>query len=185
MRAIAALLAVTLAWPAAALKPAAPPEEGAKAPAFSLRSQDGKAVSLAAYKGSWVVLYFYPKDFTGGCTLEARGFQKKLAQFQARNAHVLGVSGQDEASHKAFCEQEGLNFKLLADDGLKVAERYGSVMARGDARLAARNTFLIGPDGKVARRWLGVKPEGHPEMVLAALQELAREPVSPPGSPVP
>lgn len=166
-----ALLAA-LALPSAALKAPLPPEEGARAPAFSLPSQEGKKVSLAAYKGSWVVLYFYPKDFTGGCTLEARGFQKKLPEFESRVAVVLGVSGQDAASHKAFCEQEGLSFKLLADDGLAVAERYGSVMTRGDARLAARNTFLIAPGGTVARRWLGVKPEGHPDEVLAALDAL-------------
>lgn len=166
-----ALLAA-LAIPSAALKAPLPPEEGARAPSFSLPTQEGKKTSLAAYKGRWVVLYFYPKDFTGGCTLEARGFQKKLAEFEARDAAVLGVSGQDAASHKAFCEQEGLSFPLLADDGLEVAASYGSVTARGGARLAARNTFLIGPDGKVARRWLGVKPEGHPDEVLAALDAL-------------
>jgi thioredoxin-dependent peroxiredoxin len=108
-------------------------------------------VSLKGLKGKWVVLYFYPKDFTKGCTLEARGFQRNIGKFEARNAVVLGVSGQDSASHKSFCEQEGLSFKLLADAGLKVSRRYGSVLAQ------------------VARRWLKVTPDGHAEELLAAL----------------
>jgi thioredoxin-dependent peroxiredoxin len=168
MKAFVLLAALSAAAPAPE-----PPAEGAPAPAFSLAAQDGGRVSLKGLKGKWVVLYFYPKDFTKGCTLEARGFQKKIAEFEARDAVVLGVSGQDSASHKSFCEQEGLSFKLLADTGLKVSRRYGTVLTHGDAELSARNTFLIAPDGKVAKRWLKVTPEGHPEELLAALDAAA------------
>lgn len=138
--------------------------------------QEGKAVSLSDYKGKWVVLYFYPKDFTGGCTLEARSFQKNIAKFEAKNAVVLGVSGQDEGSHKSFCEKEGLSFKLLADKGLSVSKTYGSVMNLGVAKLAARRTFLIDPKGVVAKRWLKVSAESHAEELLAALDEAAKKP---------
>lgn len=162
------VLLAALAVPAAA----EPPAEGAAAPSFTLPAQDGKPVSLSDYKGKWVALYFYPKDFTGGCTLEARGFQKNLPEFEAKNAVVLGVSGQDEKSKKAFCEKEGLSFKLLADKELAVAAAYGSVVERDGVRLAARHTFLIRPGGKVAKRWLTVKPEGHAEELLAALSAL-------------
>lgn len=169
MKTIAALLAaVVLAAPAFS----EPPAEGAPAPAFTMPSQEGKPVSLSDFKGKWVVLYFYPKDFTGGCTLEARGFQKNLPKFEALNAVVLGVSGQDEKSKKAFCEKEGLSFKLLADKDLAVAKAYDSVINLGVAKLAARHTFLIRPDGTIAKRWLKVKAEGHAEELLAALDSL-------------
>lgn len=172
MKTVAALaLLAALALPAAAKSPA-PPEVGAAAPAFTLNSQEGKPVSLKDFAGKWVVLYFYPKDFTGGCTLEAHNFEKNMKRFEAKNAVVLGVSGQDEESHKSFCAKEGLSFKLLADKGLAVSKSYGSVMNLGIAKLSARKTFLIGPDGKVAARFLEVKPAGHAEEVLAALDRL-------------
>src|SRR5579862_2513158 len=91
------------------------PAVGTQAPDFTLNSQEGKPVSLRDFKGQWVVLYFYPKDFTSGCTVEAHNFQRDLAEYQKRNAVILGVSVQDEASHKQFCAKEGLNFRLLAD----------------------------------------------------------------------
>ncbi len=174
MKTFFALLATAVLAVSASAKSPEPPAEGAEAPAFTLPSQEGKPVSLSDYKGKWVVLYFYPKDFTGGCTLEARGFQKNLAKFEAKNAVVLGVSGQDAESHKSFCEKEGLSFKLLADKGLAVAKSYGSVMNLGVAKLAARKTFLIGPDGKVVKRWLKVGAEKHAEELLAALDAAAK-----------
>ncbi|UPT75575.1 MAG: peroxiredoxin [Elusimicrobiota bacterium] len=137
-------LSLVLALPAAAKSPE-PPKEGDKAPEFSLPSQDGTAVSLESLKGKWVVLYFYPKDFTGGCTLEARGFQKKLAEFETRGATVVGVSGQSAKSHKEFCEKESLSFRLLADEKREVSRAYGSLMLGG--LLSARNTFLLSPAG--------------------------------------
>lgn len=146
------------------------PAAGAQAPEFTLPSQDGKPVSLRDYRGQWVVLYFYPKDFTGGCTLEARGFQKNLKKFEAAKAVVLGVSVDSAQSHKDFCTKEGLTFKLLSDADAKVSELYGSLMA--GSRMSARNTFLISPKGAVAKAWLKVNPEGHPEEILAALAGL-------------
>lgn len=149
------------------------PPAGAEAPGFTLASQDGKPVSLKDQRGKWVVLYFYPKDFTGGCTLEARGFQKNLARFAAAKAVVLGVSVDTSESHKSFCEKEGLAFKLLSDPKGEVSAAYGSL--RGDRPLSARNTFLIKPDGTIARTWIGADPAGHAEDVLAALAQ-ARKP---------
>jgi len=149
------------------------PAAGAKAPDFTLPAQDGKPVSLRDYRGQWVVLYFYPKDFTGGCTLEARGFQKNLKRFEEAKAVVLGVSVDSAESHKDFCTKEGLSFKLLSDAKTEVSRAYGSLMS-GKA-LSARNTFLISPNGTVAKVFLKVNPEGHPEEVLAALAELKRK----------
>lgn len=146
------------------------PPVGAKAPDFTLTAQDGKPVSLAAQRGKWVVLYFYPKDFTGGCTLEARGFEKNRKRFAAAKAVVLGVSVDTAESHRDFCAKEGLNFKLLADTKTEVSAAYGSL--RGDRPLSSRNTFLIRPDGTIAKVWLEVAPAGHAEEVLAAVTAL-------------
>ncbi|MEQ1917607.1 MAG: peroxiredoxin [Elusimicrobiota bacterium] len=148
------------------------PRPGAQAPEFTLTAQDGKPVSLKDYRGKWVVLYFYPKDFTGGCTIEAHGFEKNLKKFAAAKAVVLGVSVDTAQSHKDFCAKEGLNFKLLSDAKAEVSAAYGSMMA--ERPLSARNTFLIKPDGTITTRWLKVEPAGHAEEVLAALTELRR-----------
>src|SRR3984893_14225504 len=104
------------------------PAVGTPAPDFTLNSQEGKPVSLHDFKGKWVVLYFYPKDFTSGCTVEAHNFQRDLAQYEKRNAVIVGVSMQDENSHQKFCTKEGLSFKLLADTEHKVSETYDSTM---------------------------------------------------------
>ena len=119
------------------------PAVGAAAPGFNLTTNEGKQVSLGDFKGKWVVLYFYPKDFTSGCTLEARNFQRDLAKYDAANAVILGVSVDTAESHKNFCAKEGLNFKLLSDSDAKVSEQYGSVMEYNGAKLSARNTFII------------------------------------------
>src|SRR6516165_5930864 len=121
------------------------PAVGSEAPDFTLNSQDGKPVSLRDFKGKWVVLYFYPKDGTTGCTIEAHNFQRDLSKYDAKNAVILGVSVQDEKSHQEFCAKEGLNFKLLADNNKEVSEKYDSIMNLGVAKLSARHTFLIGP----------------------------------------
>jgi thioredoxin-dependent peroxiredoxin len=148
------------------------PAIGSPAPDFTLNSQESKPVSLHDYKGKWVVLYFYPKDFTSGCTLEAHNFQRDLAQYEQKNAVILGVSVQDEDSHQKFCTKEGLNFKLLADTKQEVSTTYDSVMTYNDAKYSARHTFLIDPHGVVRKVFLDVKPQQHSEEVLAALTEL-------------
>jgi thioredoxin-dependent peroxiredoxin len=146
------------------------PAVGTAAPDFTLNSQENKPVSLHDFKGKWVVLYFYPKDFTSGCTVEAHNFQRDLAQYEQKNAVIVGVSVQDEDSHQKFCTKEGLSFKLLADTKQEVSVQYDSVIPV--VKLSARHTFLIDPQGKVEKVWLDVKPAQHSEEVLAALTEL-------------
>jgi thioredoxin-dependent peroxiredoxin len=150
------------------------PAVGAAAPGFNLTTNEGKQVSLNDFKGKWVVLYFYPKDFTQGCTIEARNFQRDLAKYEGANAVILGVSVDNSESHKEFCAKEGLNFKLLADTDAKVSEQYGSVMEYNGAKLSARNTFIIDPQGKVAKVFEKVKVAPHSEEVLAALASLQK-----------
>jgi len=150
------------------------PAAGTSAPDFSLTTGDGSQVSLKDYRGKWVVLYFYPKDFTSGCTMEARNFQRDLAKYEQAGAVVLGVSVDTAQSHKDFCTKEGLNFKLLADPDAKVSTEYGSVMDYKGATLAARNTFIVNPKGEIAKVYTGVKPADHSEQVLKDLAELKK-----------
>jgi peroxiredoxin Q/BCP len=151
-----------------------PPQVGQPAPDFTLPSAEGGSVSLKDYKGKWVVLYFYPKDFTSGCTLEARNFERDLAKYQNQSAIILGVSADTAQSHKEFCTKEGLNFKLLADPELKAITQYGSAMEYNGMKMAARNTFLINPEGKIARVYTEVKPAVHSEEVLKDLAVLKK-----------
>ena len=150
------------------------PAAGTPAPDFSLTTGDGSQVSLKDYRGKWVVLYFYPKDFTSGCTMEARNFQRDLAKYEQAGAVVLGVSVDTAESHKDFCAKEGLNFKLLADPDAKVSTEYGSVMDYKGQKLAARNTFIINPNGEITKVYTGVKPAEHSEQVLKDLAELKK-----------
>ena len=150
------------------------PAVGAAAPDFSLTTNEGKQASLKDYRGKWVVLYFYPKDFTSGCTLQAHNFQRDLAKYEALNAVILGVSVDTAESHKDFCAKEGLSFKLLSDTDAKVSDAYGSVMEYNGAKLSARNTFIIDPKGKIAQVFLKVKPAANSEEVLAALATLKK-----------
>jgi peroxiredoxin Q/BCP len=153
---------------------AAAPGGGSAAPDFTLPSQEGASVSLKDYRGSWVVLYFYPKDQTPGCTREAHNFQADQAKYAARHAVVLGVSVDSVDSHKKFCAKEGLNFKLLADRDGQVSRDYGSLTNLVVAKFAARHTFLIDPSGKVARAYTSVDPGRHSEEVLAALDQMQK-----------
>ena len=162
-------LTAVLSW---AADQAQPPSAGNPAPAFSLPNQEGAQVSLDQFKGKWVVLYFYPKDFTSGCTVEAHNFQRDLDKYSQKNAVILGVSVDDVESHKGFCAKEGLNFKLLADSNHAVVEKYGSVMEYKGMTLAARNTFLIDPSGVIRKVYLKVDPQNHSEAVLADLGQL-------------
>jgi peroxiredoxin Q/BCP len=150
------------------------PAAGTAAPDFRLATNEGGPASLKDYKGQWVVLYFYPKDFTGGCTLEAHNFQRDLAKYEKAHAVILGVSVDTADSHKSFCAKEGLSFKLLSDPEAQVSTQYGSVMEYNGAKLSARNTFLIDPEGKIAKVFVGVQPASHSEEVLAALDTLQR-----------
>ena len=150
------------------------PEVGKAAPDFSLTTGDGSQASLKDYRGKWVVLYFYPKDFTSGCTMEAHNFQRDLAKYESVDAVILGVSVDTAQSHKDFCAKEGLNFKLLADPDAKVSTEYGSVMDYKGSKLAARNTFIINPKGEIAKIYTGVKPAKHSEQVQNDLAELKK-----------
>jgi thioredoxin-dependent peroxiredoxin len=150
------------------------PAVGTEAPDFTLNSQDNKAISLHDLRGKWVILYFYPKDMTTGCTIEAHNFQRDMAKYEAKNAVIIGVSVQDEKSHQEFCAKESLNFKLLADTKHEVSEKYDSVMNLGVAKLSARHTFLIDPTGKVRKVWTDVDVKKHSDEVLAALDELSK-----------
>ena len=157
---------------ALALSAADMPSEGSKAPDFTLQSQEGKSVSLHEYAGKWVVLYFYPKDMTQGCTIEAHNFQRDLAQYDAKNAVILGVSEDTVDSHQQFCTKESLTFKLLADDKHEVAPKYGSLADYNGMKIAARNTFLIDPKGNIRKVWTKVNPNPHSQEVLASLAEM-------------
>lgn len=146
------------------------PAPGQKAPTFTLPSQDGSPVSLDTYHGKWVVLYFYPKDMTQGCTIEAHNFQRDLPKFEAENAVILGVSVDTVDSHKKFCTKDGLTFHLLADPDHKVVDQYGSLGHFGPMTIANRNTFLIDPQGKIVKVWTKVDPNVHSGEVLAAIE---------------
>jgi peroxiredoxin Q/BCP len=150
------------------------PSVGSLAPEFTLNSQEGTPVSLKDYRGKWVVLYFYPKDFTSGCTIEAHNFQRDQSQYQQKNAAVLGVSVDNADSHKRFCTKEGLNFKLLADTEHKVSSAYDSLTNFGLVKIAARHTFIITPEGKIAKVFTEVNPNQHSAEVLSALAELQK-----------
>jgi peroxiredoxin Q/BCP len=168
---IAALIAIVAACGFTLKARAADPlPPGATAPGFSLPSQEDAQVSLSQFKGKWVVLYFYPKDMTTGCTIEAHNFQRDLPKYDALNAVVLGVSLDTVESHKTFCTRDSLTFKLLADPDHKVIDAYGvPITERGDAKFAARDTFLISPAGKIAKVWTGVNPNTHSDDVLAEI----------------
>jgi thioredoxin-dependent peroxiredoxin len=145
------------------------PTVGQEAPTFTLPSQTGESISLDQYHGKWVVLYFYPKDMTTGCTIEAHKFQDALPQFEAKNAVILGVSVDTVDSHKQFCTKDGLTFHLLADPDHKVVSAYGSLREMGPVAIANRNTFLIDPQGKIVKVWEKVNPTNSASDVLAAL----------------
>ena len=152
------------------------PAVGQTAPAFSLPSQDGTPISLERLKGKWVVLYFYPKDMSTGCTIEAHKFQEDLPKYDAANAVILGVSVDTVDSHKQFCTKDSLTFHLLADPDHKVVDSYGSFGLKLPQRdnvipVAQRNTFLIDPQGKIVKVWTKVDVSHHSEEVLAALAE--------------
>lgn len=158
-------IAPTQAW---ALGGPQPPI-GEPAPTFTLPTNAGDGeIALEDYRGRWVVLYFYPKDGTSGCTLEARRFQESRPEFQKLNAEIIGVSVDDVASHESFCAAEGIEFPLLSDVGGNVSKAYGSWLSG----LSLRHTYLIDPEGIMRERFLGVRPAIHSQEVLASLEAL-------------
>jgi len=152
------------------------PAVGTTAPDFTLKSQDGNSISLSQFRGQWVVLYFYPRDMTSGCTIEAHNFQRDQDKFKAANAVVLGVSVDDTDSHQKFCTKEGLTFKLLSDNDHKVSEEYGSLTNLGLVKFSKRHTFIIDPQGKIVKEYTDVDSDinQHSTQVLAALAQLQK-----------
>ena len=149
------------------------PEVGSVAPPFTLSTNDDKGtISLADYKGKWVVLYFYPADMTSGCTIEARGFQKDIEEYQKRDVQILGTSVDSVDKHREFCSKEGLSFPLLADTDGSISEAYGAALKFGPKVFSNRFTFLVDPAGKIARVYTNVNPPVHSKEVLDALDEL-------------
>lgn len=163
---VCASVSATAADPA----PTASPAENSPAPDFKLQDQAGKWHTLEQYKGKWVVLYFYPKDFTGGCTTQACELRDNIFAFNKANAVILGVSVDDVASHEKFAKEHSLPFDILADPTREVSGKYGVLFSAGTAQLASRQTFLIGPDGKIVKHWPKVDPKGHSDMVLAEIK---------------
>ncbi len=148
---------------------------GSAAPSFTLPSQENLPVSLNDYKGKWVVLYFYPKDQTSGCTIEAHNFQRDLKKYEDMNAVVLGVSLDTVESHKTFCTKDSLTFKLLADPSRKVVNEYGvPVKSFGPMHYAERDTFLISPEGKIVKEWKVDDIQAHSGEVLAAIESMKK-----------
>src|ERR1700753_1420054 len=148
---------------------------GSPAPAFTLPNQENKPVSLSDYKGKWVVLYFYPKDQTSGCSMEAHNFQRDLPKYEALNAVVLGVSLDTVESHKTWCTKDSFTFKMLADPEHKVVDAYGVPVKTfqskdGPVSIAMRDTFLISPQGKIVKQWEVKDIQNHSADVLASIE---------------
>ena len=152
------------------------PMPGAAAPEFELSDQNGQLHSLEDYRDQWVVLYFYPKDDTPGCTTEACEFRDNIFAFKDLNAQILGVSLDGVESHKAFAEEYGLPFPLLADVEGEVSAAYGVKTRMGGMIVAKRQTFIVAPDGSIAKHYEKVSPDEHSRQVLADLEELSATP---------
>lgn len=165
---IVLVVSLNLTMPAIALG-GPQPALGELAPEFTLPTNVGDGeISLSDYRGQWVVVYFYPKDFTSGCTLEARRFQQDLPEYRQRNTQILGISVDDVQSHAEFCDAEGLKFPLLADTTAAVSKAYGSWLGY----MALRHTYIVDPQGILRESFLGVNPAIHSQEVLAKLDEL-------------
>lgn len=168
----AAVCAALFALPSNAADPLTP---GTKAPNFTLPSQENTPVSLTDYKGKWVVLYFYPKDQTSGCSKEAHNFQRDLAKYEKLNAVVLGVSLDTVESHKTWCTKDGFSFKLLADPDAKAVNAYGVPVKsfdtpKGPMKIAMRDTFLISPKGEIVKMWEVKDIDNHSADILSTIE---------------
>jgi peroxiredoxin Q/BCP len=173
MLAVALATVTLITLPLAFAGAPASPAVGEIAPAFTLPDQNGKRVSLSDYRGKWVVLYFYPKDGTPGCTTEACEFRDNVFAFRNAGATILGISVDDVASHGKFATENHLPFTLLADSEKNVARQYG-VLHRmlGLMELARRETFIVDPEGRVAKHYREVDPGSHSKQVIADLKSL-------------
>ena len=165
------LLAFAFAVVLAAVVQAAP-QVGAQAPGFKLQDQSGKWHSLSDYAGQWLVLYFYPKDMTPGCTTQACQFRDNIFAFRKAGAAVLGISLDDVESHQKFAEEHGLPFPILADSTRTTATNYGVLRSMFGMKFASRETFIIDPHGKIVKHYAQVDPQGHAQVVLKDLQAL-------------
>ena len=150
----------------------ASPNVGSEAPDFSLKDQYGKTHNLKDYKGQWLVVYFYPRDNTPGCTIEAGSFRDNHKQFASRNSSVVGISVDDVESHLDFSDTLKLNFSLLADEDKKTAKSYQVLTDLGLIAYSSRETFIIDPDGRIANHYDDVDPKTHTKIVLEKLDEL-------------
>jgi peroxiredoxin Q/BCP len=173
----AGLAALLLAMPVQGAFAADMPPVGTVAPNFTLPSQENTPVSLSQYKGKWVVLYFYPKDQTSGCSMEAHNFQRDLPKYDAANAVVLGVSMDTVDSHKVWCTKDSFTFKMLADPDHKAVDAYGVPVKQVNMNgtptsIAMRDTFLISPEGKIVKVWEVKDIANHSTEVLAAIQAM-------------
>jgi peroxiredoxin Q/BCP len=176
--ALAALLAMILAlWRINARIGRNRPRPGEDAPAFSLPDQNGNARTLDEFRGKWLALYFYPRDDTPGCAAQAMRFRNAMRELESLGAAVCGVSVDDSRSHAAFARKYNLPFALLADRNGEVATRYGSLLNFGVVKLARRNTFLIDPEGRIARVYVGVNPGRNAQQVI---EDLGKRPVTVP-----
>jgi peroxiredoxin Q/BCP len=170
------LLPLLVAWLAAAYADGSGPALGAAAPDFKLQDQNGKSHELKDYRGKWVVLYFYPKDNTPGCTTQACELRDNIFAFRDAGAQILGVSVDDVESHKGFSEKHGLPFPILADSTKEVTKKYGVLKTYlGTMELAKRDTFLIDPQGKIVKHYPDVDPKGHSQMVLADIKAMQQK----------
>lgn len=150
-------------------------KEGDTAPEFELFDQYQKPHKLADYQGKWVVLYFYPKDDTPGCTTEACNFRDDIFKIRQLNAEVLGVSVDNVESHAKFADKHGLPFPLLSDGNAQVAKSYGALMSLGPIKIAKRHTFIIDPQGRIAKVYRDVKPKEHSDEIIHDLEILRKE----------
>jgi peroxiredoxin Q/BCP len=172
------LLGGLVAWAGTAFAASNLPRAGDAAPAFSLPDQNGKVRNAAEFRGKWLVLYFYPKDDTPGCTEQACTFRDDMHKLTALGAEIVGVSVDDTLSHAAFAKKYSLPFPLLADDKGEVAARYGSIRDLAVVKFAQRNTFLIDPLGKIAKVYLGVNTSKNSQEVIDDLQKLIGTPAA-------
>lgn len=174
MRSILAAFALfaLLLPPAAQALAADMPKAGDSAPGFTLKDQAENDISLGTFHGKWVVLYFYPRDLSPGCSIQAHNFQRDIIQYTEKNAEVVGVSVDSPAKHRKFCEAEELTFTLLSDEKREVTALYGSLKESGLAKVASRNTFVIDPEGVIRKVYTDVLPATHSAELLAELDRL-------------
>jgi peroxiredoxin Q/BCP len=171
LRRTLAAAVIAVAASVCAGEPSAAPAVGTAAPDFKLQDQTGEWHTLQQYKGKWVVLYFYPKDETPGCTTQACELRDNIFAFKKADAVILGVSADDVESHRKFAENHSLPFDILADPNKDAIRKYGVLWSpKEGVELASRQTYLIGPDGKIVKHWAKVDPKGHSDMVLAEIK---------------